>query len=96
MDRGELLHLFCDELVKVVHGLNQKIAFYHAAGAALRSLRGHPGFKTGKPFKDELIILALRDRPVRVVGKLGTVECNGDISKRRPKTGCGTYVYACR
>lgn len=97
MDRGVLLNLFCNELVTFVHELktDRGIQFYYAADRAFRELRDKHGVKLSKRFNDETVILELRARPVRVVGKLGAIECDGSVVRLPPKTGRGTYIYAC-
>jgi hypothetical protein len=93
MDRGLLLELFCSEFVKLVND-GYETRFFFLCDQAKSNLRKR-GQKLSKPFKDETIILQLRHRRVRVVGKNGIIHCDGISEGTRPRTGVGTKVYPC-
>ena len=93
MDRGLQFDLFCNEFVDLVNS-GYDVHFYYIADRAVDNLR-KVGQRLSKRFKDEDIILELRHRSVKILGKAGTIHCDGTVEGKRPRTGVGTKVKSC-
>ena len=93
MNKGILLELFCAEFVRLVNdGYDTRFFFLRNRAQDNLNARGQ---RSSGPFKDEVIILKLRQRHVKVVGKKGMIHCDGTVEGKRPNSGVGTKVHSC-
>jgi hypothetical protein len=93
MASNPLFETFCDIFENLVG--EQYDDRYYVLSNRARTIMQRSGLRLSKPFKENEVILEMRDRPVIVTGRQGTVNCDGTTTGKRPRTGAGTRVTPC-